>query len=366
MTHRGLIFVLLGGLAWGQAGAPNAPQPAVAAAAPQGASAVPGVAPPPGPDVPADTPVITIEGVCDHPTTDKASDCKTVVTKAQFEDAIKAIQPTVPPAAQRRQFANRYAMLMIFADQAHKQGLDKGPKFEEQMKLTRMEVAARTLGQDMQEKAGSVSDAEISDYYQLHAANFEQVDVQQIFVPHAKPAPPAKPGPPPSAKAPSATEEATRTEVEGLYKRAVAGEDFAKLQAEAYAFAGLKTKPPDTKVKGLKRGTLTPNRAVVFELKPGDVSKVVTDPTGYFVYKLDKKDMVPLASVRADIENALKSQKMQAAIQTMEHSATPKFEDKYFGPTPGPGPAGAPGPGVGPLQPPMRPAPTPVQPPNNK
>jgi hypothetical protein len=274
MTQRGLIFVFLGTLAWGQTGTPNALPPTAA----PGAPAVQSMAPP-EPDLPADSPVITIEGVCEQPT-DKAADCKTVVTKAEFENAIKAIQPTIPPAAQRRQFANRYAMLMIFADQAHKQGLDKGPKFDQQMKLTRMEVAARTLGQEMQEKAGSVSDTEVSDYYQLHAANFEQVDVQQIFVPHAKqPTPPTKPGPPPSAKAPSITEEATRKEVESLYKRAGAGEDFAKLQTEAYTFAGLKTKPPDTKVVGLKRGTLTPNRAVVFELKRGEVSKVVTDPS---------------------------------------------------------------------------------------
>jgi parvulin-like peptidyl-prolyl isomerase len=349
MTQRGLIFVLLAATAWGQAGAPSAPQ-----------MAAPATAAAPEPDVPANTAVITIDGVCEHPSADKPSDCKTIITKAEFEEAIKAIQPTIPPAAQRRQFANRYAMLLIFADQAHKQGLDKTPKFEEQMKLTRMEVAARMLGQDVQEKAGSVSDAEISDYYQQHTANFEQVDVQQIYLPHAKqPPPPAKAGTPSPAK-PSVTEEATRTEVEGLYKRAVAGEDFAKLQTEAYTFAGLKNKPPDTKVKGLKRGTLTPNRAVVFELKPGDVSKVVTDPTGYFIYKLDKKDTVPIATVRAEIENVVKTQKMQAAIKTMQGSATPKFDDTYFGPVPAPGPSGMPGMAgpPAPVQAPMRPAPT--------
>jgi hypothetical protein len=367
MVQPGLIFVLLGAFAWGQAGAPSTPSAATPASAAQSAPAAQNVAPP-EPDVPADTPVITIDGLCDHPSADKSttSECKTVITKAEFENAIKAIQAIIPPAAQRRQFANRYAMLMIFADQAHKQGLDQGQQFEEQMKLTRMEVAARTLGQDMREKAAKVSDPEISDYYQLHSGNFEQVDVQQIFVPHAKQPTPAKPGAPPSEKAPSVTEEATRKEVEALYKRAVAGEDFAKLQTEAYTFAGLKTKPPDTKVKGLKRGTLTPNRAVVFELKPDEVSKVVTDPTGYFIYKLDKKDSAPLERVRSEIENALKSQKMQAAIQTMERTATPKFDDKYFGPTPGPGPAGAPGMDKGPVQPPMRPPEPPASQPNNK
>ena len=360
MTRCGLNFVLLGALAWGQAATPAAPVPGNPT--PQSTPAAA-----PEPNLPPDAPIITIEGVCDHPPAEKtaAADCKTVITKAEFENAMKAIQPNVPPAAQRRQFASRYAMLVIFADQAHKQGVDKGPKFDEQMKLTRMEVAARALGQDMQEKAATVSDAEVADYYQQHANNYEQADVQQIFVPHAKnPEPSTKPGPPPpAAKAPAITEESIRKEVETLYKRAAAGEDFAKLQAEAYTFAGLKTKAPDTRVKDLKRSTLTPNRAVVFDLKPGEVSKVVTDPTGYFIYKLDKKDSVPMERVRADIENAIKTQKMQAAIQTMQHSATPKFDDKYFGPSE---PASTGAPGAGPLQPSMRPAPPTAQPPNNR
>jgi len=362
MARCGLNFVILGALAWGQAVAPAAPAPV----SPQGGNPAPQRAPAePEANLPPDAPVITIDGVCDQPPAEKSSaaDCKTVITKSEFEEAIKALQPTVPPAAQRRQFASRYAMLVIFADQAHKQGVDKGPKFEEQMKLTRMEVAARALGQQMQEKAGTVSDGEVTDYFQQHASNYEQADLQQIFVPHAKATePPTKPVPTAAAKPAALTEESIRKEVETLYKRAVAGEDFAKLQAEAYTFSGLKTKPPETKVKDLRRSTLTPNRAVVFELKPGEVSKVVTDPTGYFIYKLDKKDSVPMERVRADIENAIKTQKMQAAIQNMQHSATPKFDDKYFGPEAAP--MGLPGPG--PNQPPMRPAPSQAPPPINK
>jgi peptidyl-prolyl cis-trans isomerase C len=357
MVRFGLVFVLLGTLSWGQTGSPNPPVPAQSS--PTGAATP--TTPPAEPDLPADAPVITIEGMCEQAAGSEKppADCKTMITKAQFEAALKALQPALPPFAQRQQFARRYAMLMIFANQAHKQGLDSGPKFEEQMRLTRMEIAARALGQSMQEKANAATDTEVTEYYQAHANNYEQVDVQQIFVPHAKSSPPAKPGKAPAAKAAEVTEDATKKQVEVLYKRAVAGEDFGKLQAEAYTFAGLKTKPPDTKVTGLKRGSLTPNRAVVFDLKPGEVSKVVTDPTGYFIYKLEKKESTPLATVRPEIENAIKAQKMQAAIQSIERAATPKYEEKYFGPSPATGsPAGMVGG-------PAHPAPTPVAPPNN-
>ncbi len=333
MARCGLICVLFGALALAQ----TAPAPASPAMpAPQTATE---------PDLPPDATVITIDGVCNQPAADKS--CKTEVTRSQFEDAIRAIQPGIPPAQQRRQFASRYAMLVIFADQAHKLGLDKGPKFEEQMKLTRMEVAARTLGQDMQEKAGTVTDKEVADYYEAHSTNYEKGDVQQIFIPRSrKPEVPTKPGPPPAAKPPSDTEDAIKKEVEGLHTRAAAGEDFAKLQTEAYQFAGMKTKPPETTIKDLRRNTVSPNRAVVFDLKPGEVSKIIADPTGYFIYKLDKKDTVPVEKVRAEIESAVKAQKLQASIQGIEHAATPKLDEKYFGPAQAQGPGGAPAPMV--------------------
>lgn len=335
MARFGLICVLFGALAWGQAGAP-APHPAPsdpALSAPQSAAAAS------EPDLPPDATVITIEGVCDQPAADKS--CKTVITRSQFEDAIRAIQPNIPPAQQRRQFASRYAMLVIFADQAHKLGLDRGPKFEEQLKLTRMEVAARTLGQDMQERSGSVTDKEVADYYQAHSTNYEKADVQQIFIPRSrKPEVPTKPGPPPATKAPSGTEDAIKKEVEALHARAAAGEDFGKLQTEAYQFSGMKTKPPETTVKDLRRNTVSPNRALVFDLKPGEVSKIIADPTGYFIYKLDKKDTVPVEKVRAEIESAVKAQKLQASIQGIEHGAAPKLDEKYFGPAQAQGPVG--------------------------
>ena len=40
-----------------------------------------------------------------------------------------------------------------------------------------------------------------------------------------------------------------KKEADALQARAVAGEDFAKLQAEAYSFAGLKSTPPRSKIE---------------------------------------------------------------------------------------------------------------------
>jgi hypothetical protein len=131
----------------------------------------------------------------------------------------------------------------------------------------------------------------------------------------------------------------------------MAGEGFAKLQADAYTFAGMKTPPPETTIKDLRRSAVTPNRAIVFDLKPGEVSKVISDPTGYFIFKMVKPTTAPIDKVRAEIEAAIKSTKMQSTIQSIEHAATPKFDEAYFGPASAAGPPGMPGAGVMPMTP---------------
>src|SRR5271156_6849275 len=99
MRKSWLVCVCLGALAWGQA--PAAPPPAQANPAPGGAMAMPQPTPEDIASIPADAPVLTIPGVCKpKPAAAKtaagtktaapaaktpAADCKTVITKAEFE-----------------------------------------------------------------------------------------------------------------------------------------------------------------------------------------------------------------------------------------------------------------------------------------
>jgi hypothetical protein len=64
---------------------------------------------------------------------------------------------------------------------------------------------------------------------------------------------------------------------DNLRARAVQGEDFDKLQKEAYAAAGLSGKHPNTKVEKVRRTTLPANHQAVMDLKPGEVSEVISD-----------------------------------------------------------------------------------------
>jgi hypothetical protein len=85
----------------------------------------------------------------------------------------------------------------------------------------------------------------------------------------------------------------------------------------------------------MRRGNLPPDHAAVLDLKPGAVSAVISDASGYFIYKVGEKDTVPLDKVKEEIRGTLRTQRMQDSMQTIQKSATPELNEKYFGATPG-------------------------------
>ncbi len=58
------------------------------------------------------------------------------------------------------------------------------------------------------------------------------------------------------------------------------------------------------------------------------------------MYKVGEKDTLPLDHVREEISSTLQSQRMQDAMQTIQQSATPELNAKYFADATADGPHG--------------------------
>jgi len=342
MTRYGLVCLLLGALAWGQAAQSSpAPAPQKAAspsAAPQTtapAAMPPAAQPQPAADLPPDTPVITINGLCENPPADKSkvTDCKTVITRAEFEKLIEAVQPSMP-ARVRKQFATNYARALVMSQRAEQMGLDKEPSFEEHMRLARIQVLSQAFNKAVQEKAAQISDKEIEDYYHNNTAKFEQADLERIYIPKTQ-QPPASDAKAKAGEQPKHTNdpEATmKAEADKLHTRAVAGEDFTKLQADAYQVAGIKAAAPNASMPKVRRTTLPPDQVSVMDLKPGEVSAVIADQNGYYIYKMKSKEVLPLDQAREEIKGTLRSERMQEEMKAVQESAIPTFNESYFAP----------------------------------
>jgi hypothetical protein len=322
---RWIGLLILTAWAWGQAARPTPPKGATASGAAAADSAGAAIVAP-------NTAVITIPGMCDKPATDKsqAADCKTVITRAEFEQLVAVVAPSISPPA-RKQLATQYGMALVMVHKAHDRGLDQGPRFQELMRVARIGVLTKELSQSLQEEAGKVSDKEIETYYHDNEAAFQEVDLQRIFIPRSKQLDESKDKPAADAakKEQQESEDALKKVAEALRARAAAGEDFEKLQNESVAASGFKGKPP-TRLGKVRRASLPSDQGEIFDLKPGETSQLITTPSGYLVYKAGEKDTLPLDKVRQEIVTALQSQRMQDATQAIQQSATPELNPKYF------------------------------------
>jgi len=359
MRKSWVLCVLAGALAWGQA-APGGPPPQSSPA--PGAGAMNGPAEQAEKDdsasVPPSAPVITIDGVCDTPaktaagaaaktaTSAKsaAAGCKTVITKAQFDAMANNLAPNITPQL-KKQLAAVLPRLMAMANEAKKQGLENTPQYKERVKFNRMQILAQELQQKMQEQAAKVPEADIEKYYKDHPEMYEQATVERVFVPRMKQIEPEKLQDEKETKAgdqqhKEATEKAKQEDGEkamtkladDLRARAAGGEDFLKLQKEAFEAAGMKIESPTVTLPNIRRSGLPPAHAAVFDLKPGEVSQVISDSGGHYIYKVVSKNEMTLEQAKTEIQGKLQAERMKEQTDKLNNSFKVETNEAYFGP----------------------------------
>jgi peptidyl-prolyl cis-trans isomerase C len=372
MRKPWLMCVLLGTLAGGQAMPGAAPQ------APADDSA----------SVPATAAVITIDGVCpDKPrptlakgtpansatgaksatakstrapqaatTKSSPADCKTVITKAEFETLAGHLAPNVT-SQMKKQLANLLPQWIALSSKAKKEGLDKTPQFEDRVKVLKMQILSQELRQNIQEEAGNIPSGEIEKYYNDHASDFEQFNLQRLFVPlnkqneaevkdeekNEKLSDEAQKAKEAEQKAKMDEGQKAMTELaESLRTRAAAGEDFAKLQKEAYEAAGMKIEAPTVTLPTVRRAGLPPAQAAVFDVKVGEVSQVINDSSGHYIFKVMSKSAIPLDQAKNEIHGKLQNERMRKMMEDLNNSFKVETNEAYFG---APLPNGPMGPG---------------------
>ena len=267
----------------------------------------------PGPD----DAVITINGFCGAQGPQGADKCRTVVTRAQFESLAEALQPGMPPDL-RLKVANAYAQMVRMAAAAEQRGLDKTPAFAEEMRYARIQLLSQDLGRALHDDAGNVTDAEIESYYAKNRASYEEATLARIFVPRAK-----------RGAAPGASEEEMSKVATDLRARAAGGGDPDALQTEAYSAAGIPGTAPNTRVANVRRAALPPTHEAAFDLQPGEVSEVLSDPGGgHFIYKMVSRTTLSLADATPEIHQQLAEQRYREAMQPF--SVDVVLNDSYF------------------------------------
>lgn len=408
MGKSWLLCVLLGTFAWGQAQsgtAPAPPAPAQQTPAQQAPVQAPGAAmkpptPTPAPEVPESTVVLTIKGVCPPAAktatgaktataaaaAKKPADCKTEITRAQFEKIASGISPTVTPQL-KRQLETALPRFMAMSEAAKAKGLENSEQYKETLKLAKMQILTTALQRSLQDEADKVSPTDVESYYKKNPEAYEQFSLDRLFIPRYKTLESEDKDDKDDAKdkdkddkdkdkdkdnqketeekqkAKEAEEQAKQEKGEQelnkladtLRERAAAGEDFTKLQKEAFDASGTKVESPTVNLPKVRRTGLPPAHAAVFDLKVGDVSTVISDNGGHYVYKVVSKEVVPLdQQLQTEIHNKLKSERLKEMTDKYTNSFQAIPNEAYFGQMPA-GMPGRPGMNQGAPPPHMRP-----------
>jgi hypothetical protein len=324
MRLQSLVCLLVAGWANGQAAPP--------AATPTFTGQASGIETKVGPD----DPVITVNGFC-AVAAQPGNDCQTVITRAQFEKLIEALEPGMSQSL-RLNVASAYARNLKMSAAAEKRGLDQTPAFAEEMRFARMQLLAQDLTRALQADANHITDADLDDYYKKNESRFEQATLARIFVPRTKK----------TVRAPAEHEDGDSTAAQSaaqtkaaddamtkvatvLRARAASGEDPDHLQIEAYAEAGFERTTPNTKMEKVRRDMLPPRHEAVLDLKPGEVSEVFSDPSGArFIYKMISKQTLTREEVNTEIRAAISTQRYRESMKPFQGDAV--FSDAYFNP----------------------------------
>ena len=279
--------------------------------------------------------VITIQGLCNKPRTESKTakaqaTCETTISRSEFEAVVNAVQPEMPESA-RKQFASRYAMGIVFAHDAHEQGLDHGPAFDELMKVMRIQVMAQELAKNLRKEAAKVSDADVKTYYDKNSDKYQEADFERIFIPKNKQAAPkTDPKPADAEKERADSESEMKAKADALHASAVAGGDFSKLQSDAFEAAGMKVESPSTKLTKVHAANFPPDQRSIFSLKPGTVSDVIASQSGFFIYKLESKTAVPLEQASQEIRTTLENERFQQKMEALQKSVQLSYDENYF------------------------------------
>ena len=330
MSYPVFMFILLSSLAVGQAPTPSSKT------------------------VSPDTPVITVEGLCDKPTSPQSATpsqdqgpaapagdlsatqqagCKTEVSRAQLE-AIGQMLTAKPTPAKMRRFASDVPELMLFAHAAQEKGLDKDPRFQDFFWYKYLQALQQVLLVSTQRKFNEVSDAGVEKFYNEHPERFVQYTLMRVFVPKREQStsqPNYDPAAQAAAKAKAQADDQEMFQVaKSIQREAAAGGDFDKLQEKAYKAAKTDEEPPDVDLGDKWTIDNMPKdyKDLLIHMKPGQVSEPAPHPFGWEIFKLVSKHTVPLKEARQMVQG-LTMKDWRDALTATIHT---QLNDDYFGP----------------------------------
>jgi parvulin-like peptidyl-prolyl isomerase len=244
------------------------------------------------------------------------------VTQGEIERFIQGLAPQAQKALAyqgRRPLGDEYVLMLLLSQEALSHHLDSTPAFQEMLLLRRRQLLATAEYQEIVRQS-PVTPEEISSYFAAHQSEFEEAQICQVVI-RKKPEG-AKEG------TPGFTAEEAKTRAEEIRKALSSGDDPKKV-AEKYQLPNLVR--VDANPQFVHRGQMRPDmEKAAFELKPGQVSEVFDLGLSLAFVQVVSRKVDELKDVSSKIENTLRQQKINSALDALKKKAKVWMDDGYF------------------------------------
>lgn len=215
--------------------------------------------------------------------------------------------------AERRNEAERFLNFASLVAAGERDGIEDTPEFQRRMEARRKQILEQMIYQKLRRRAAAITPDMARTYYDQHRDEFVQARLERIYFPN-------------NASDPAA---AGRLAAE-LEKRAAAGASLASLAANLPA----EEEPGQATDIGLHQpGTLglsPANERVVFALRPGELSPVLQEATGYFLFRMVARQPTPPGEALAQSRNRLFQERLQKELADLRGQLRVEWNDAYF------------------------------------
>jgi peptidyl-prolyl cis-trans isomerase C len=257
---------------------------------------------------------------------------------------IDALRTGAPPQFQaatklnNTEFLKGVAGLLILSRLAEKEKVQEISPYKEQLEFMRLNFLANAYVANLNATV-KVTPADIKKYYEEHKDDYEEAVARAIYISFSNTG-----GTDPQGRQ-RLTEVEAKAKAETLVAMLRKDADFAQLAKEQSDDAASAAKGGD--IGALKRsstGVPTEIREAVFKLKPGEISDPVVQPTGYYIFKLEKLQTTPLEEAAPTLDEAVRGAKINAELQKLLTDIKITHDNEAFfadAPAAGPPPPGA-------------------------
>lgn len=283
---------------------PPPPTPPAAAAAPGGSTPLPAAAAP-------GTVIMRVNG---EPVTDREF---ALFVQSLQPEQVQRLAATGNP---REKIAEQFVQMKVLEQEARRLGAATDPDVATRMKFGQtnvyIEYAVRKL-------AVAPTDAELRAAYEKEKPKLGAADLSHILIAYRGGEAPARGG----AEAPPLAEAMKRAQAVASQLRS--GASFA--DAARQVSDDVQSAQQGGELGPVPPGALPPELdAVVGKLGPGEISAPVRSQFGVHIFKVNSRRAQSFEEVKQALEQKLRQENLQAAIQRLQKSARVEKDPKFF------------------------------------